>query len=270
MPFKHNSAPRHQIRKGRYRVQNWPASEAGLKRRGDLTLWLDKDAFTGWQAPRRSTPGGQAQYSDAAIELVLMLRLVFHLSLRQAEGFATSLLQLLGLALRIPDHTRHRNSQYVNSAGLGQLFHLAGALARNADLGEGGGGLVRGADMTGLIASAMVLAPRDLTPLPRRLQLRADPRAGQRRRRLTPLADCAACEGGVVPTHPNPVAACADRALLRLLSDLEQSRPSRVAGVQGRIRPVSLDGSALTPLEQDEPPIWRMCGGRERQQQQAQ
>jgi hypothetical protein len=252
MPFKHNSAPRHQIRKGRYRVQNWPASEAGLKRRGDLTLWLDKDAFTGWQAPRRSTPGGQVQYSDAAIELVLMLRLVFHLALRQAEGFATSLLQLLGLALRIPDHTRHRNSQYVNSAGLGQLFHLAGALARNADLGEG------------------VLAPRDLTPLPRRLQLRADPRAGQRRRRLTPLADCAACEGGVVPTHPNPVAACADRALLRLLSDLEQSRPSRVAGVQGRIRPVSLDGSALTPLEQDEPPIWRMCGGRERQQQQAQ
>src|SRR5215213_8827878 len=105
MPFKHNAARRHRIPKARYRVQNWPAYEAGLKRRGDLTLWLDEAAMAGWQAPRRSTPGGQAWYSDAAIELVLMLRLVFHLALRQAEGFAASVLRLLGQALRVPDHT---------------------------------------------------------------------------------------------------------------------------------------------------------------------
>jgi hypothetical protein len=37
--------------------------------------------------------------------LVLMLRLVFHLALRQAEGFAASVLRLLGQELRIPDHT---------------------------------------------------------------------------------------------------------------------------------------------------------------------
>jgi hypothetical protein len=73
---------------------------AGLRRRGDLTLWLDEDAVTGWQAPRRTTPGGEAWYSDAAIELVLMLRLVFHLALRQAEGFTMSVLRL-----RVPDHT---------------------------------------------------------------------------------------------------------------------------------------------------------------------
>jgi hypothetical protein len=40
MPFKHNAARRHRIPKARYRVQNWPAYEAGLKWRGDLTLWL--------------------------------------------------------------------------------------------------------------------------------------------------------------------------------------------------------------------------------------
>src|SRR3712207_6109933 len=34
-----------------------------------------------------------------------MLRLVFHLGLRQAEGFATSVLRLLGQELRVPDHT---------------------------------------------------------------------------------------------------------------------------------------------------------------------
>jgi transposase len=105
MPFKHNAARCHRIPKARYRVQNWPAYEAGLKRRGDLTLWLDEDALAGWQAPRRNTPGGRSWYSDAAIEVVLMLRLVFHLALRQAEGFAASVLRLLGQALRVPDHT---------------------------------------------------------------------------------------------------------------------------------------------------------------------
>jgi hypothetical protein len=41
--------------------------------------------------------GGQAWYLDAAIELVLMLRLVFHLTLRrQAEGVTMSVLRLLG------------------------------------------------------------------------------------------------------------------------------------------------------------------------------
>ena len=102
MPFKHNAARRHRIPQTRYRVQNWPAYEAGLKRRGDLTLWLDEAALARWQAPRRTTPGGQARYSDAAIELVLMLRLVFHLALRQAEGFAASLFRLLGQERRVP------------------------------------------------------------------------------------------------------------------------------------------------------------------------
>src|SRR5918997_1414040 len=105
MPFKHHAARRHRIPQARYRVQNWRAYEAGLKRRGDLTLWLDEAAIAGWQAPRRTTPGGQPRYSDLAIELVLILRLVFHLGLRQAEGFVTSVLRLLGLDLSVPDHT---------------------------------------------------------------------------------------------------------------------------------------------------------------------
>lgn len=105
MPFKHNAVRRHRIPKTRYRVQNWPAYEAGPKRRGEVTLWLDEAAFATWQAPRRTPPGGQARYSDAAIELVLMLRLVFRLALRQAAGLAASILRLLGQELRVPDHT---------------------------------------------------------------------------------------------------------------------------------------------------------------------
>jgi len=96
MPSKHNTARRHHIPRARYRVTDLPAYEAGLRRRGDLTLWLDKAAVAGWSAPKRSTPGGQPIYSDLAIELVLTLRLVFHLALRQAEAFAGSILRLLG------------------------------------------------------------------------------------------------------------------------------------------------------------------------------
>src|ERR1700758_3702337 len=71
MPFKFNVTRRHRIPKARCRVRNWPAYEAGLRRRGDLTLWIDEAAVAGWQAPRRSTPGGQAIYSDLAIQMVL-------------------------------------------------------------------------------------------------------------------------------------------------------------------------------------------------------
>ena len=105
MPFKHNAARRHRIPRARYRVTNWPAYEAGLRRRGDLTLWLDEAAFAGWAAPKRSSPGGQPLFSDLAIEVVLTLRLVFRLALRQAEAFCRSVLRLLGLALSVPDHS---------------------------------------------------------------------------------------------------------------------------------------------------------------------
>jgi hypothetical protein len=105
MPFKHNAARRHRIPRARYRVTNWRVYEAGLRRRGDLALWLDEAALASWAAPKRSTPGGQPLYADLAIELMLTLRLVFHLALRQAEAFTRSVLKLLGLDLRVPDHS---------------------------------------------------------------------------------------------------------------------------------------------------------------------
>jgi hypothetical protein len=87
MPFKYNTSRRHHISKARRPIMDWPAYEAGLQRRGDLTFWLDETALSGWQAPRRTSRGGQPIYADIAIEVVLTLRLVFHLALCPAEGF---------------------------------------------------------------------------------------------------------------------------------------------------------------------------------------
>ena len=71
MPFKHNAARRHRIPRARYRVTNWPAYEADLRRHCSPTLWLDGAALAGWAAPRRSSPGRQPLYSDLAIETAM-------------------------------------------------------------------------------------------------------------------------------------------------------------------------------------------------------
>ncbi|MBK0329327.1 IS5 family transposase [Rhodobacteraceae bacterium F11138] len=47
--------------------------------------------------------GGQARYSDFAIETCLTLGLIFHRPLRQTQGFVRSLLKLMGLDLPVPD-----------------------------------------------------------------------------------------------------------------------------------------------------------------------
>lgn len=105
MPFKHNSSRRHRIGKMKFKVTNWAEYEAGLRRRGSLTLWMTPEALSSWQAPKRTTRGGQPRYSDLAIETALTLGLVFGLRLRQTEGFVTSVLKLIGLDLAVPDHT---------------------------------------------------------------------------------------------------------------------------------------------------------------------
>ena len=58
-----------------------------------------------WTPDGDSRRGGQRKYSDVAIETAMTLRLLFHLPLRQTEGFLTSLFQLMGLGLPAPDHT---------------------------------------------------------------------------------------------------------------------------------------------------------------------
>ena len=58
-----------------------------------------------WQASPSGKPGGQRRYADLAIEAALTIRMVFHLPLRQTEGFLRSLAQMLDADLPIPDHT---------------------------------------------------------------------------------------------------------------------------------------------------------------------
>jgi hypothetical protein len=105
MPHKYNGARRYHIGKTKFKVTNWREYEAGLRRRGSMTLWITPDALAGWAAPPCKTRGGQPLYSDLAIETTLMLGMVFGLRLRQSEGLLSSVLDRMGLDLPVPDHT---------------------------------------------------------------------------------------------------------------------------------------------------------------------
>ena len=88
--MKYPKRRQYKYAKSQYRVRNWSEYEAGLKKRGDLTVWLSDDALQGWRVPASGKPGGQRTYSDVAIEAALTIRMVFHLPLRQTEGFQNS------------------------------------------------------------------------------------------------------------------------------------------------------------------------------------
>src|SRR5690348_2156595 len=105
VPCKADAARRHRIPKQRHRVTNWAAYDAALRQRGSLTVWFTDEAVAAWRAEPRTTPGGQPWYSPLAIITALTLRAVFRLGLRQTEGLIGSVLHLLGLELRVPDHT---------------------------------------------------------------------------------------------------------------------------------------------------------------------
>lgn len=105
MPHKFNDARRDKFEKARYRVTNAYEYNESLRRRGDLTVWVSDDVAQNWSSPRRKTRGGQAFYSDLAIEICLTLRVVFRLALRQTQGFMRSIAKLMGLDLVVPDYS---------------------------------------------------------------------------------------------------------------------------------------------------------------------
>ena len=76
-----------------------------MQQRRDVTVWLSSEAIAAWTPRRSGRRGGQRRYSDLAIETALTLRLLYHLPLRQAEGFLHALFGMMRLDLSAPDYT---------------------------------------------------------------------------------------------------------------------------------------------------------------------
>jgi IS5 family transposase len=115
----------HPPYKTKYRVINWATYNKTLVDRVNLRLWISPDAIANWNAkPSERHRGGQPKYSNLAIETALTLRLVYHLPFRQTEGFVTSIFDLMGLHLDVPDHTTLSRRGKTLKIELKAKFHL--------------------------------------------------------------------------------------------------------------------------------------------------
>ena len=103
MPYKHSESRRHKFTKAKYKVTNWAQYNAALRRRGDITIWFTEVAINEWRPAKTGARGRPQEYSDHAIETAILIRQVFHLPLRQTEGFMVSLARLMNAAISIPD-----------------------------------------------------------------------------------------------------------------------------------------------------------------------
>ena len=95
----------HPKYKTKYRVSNWCEYDRALVQRGDITLWISEDAIASWKPAPTGLRGAQRKFSNHAIQTALVLRLVFKLPLRQAEGLLRTAPSLMDVDLEAPEHT---------------------------------------------------------------------------------------------------------------------------------------------------------------------
>ena len=90
----------------RYHIRNWPAYNRALVDRGSITFWVDEDAVSAWCNQGGHEGRGRPRiYTDSAIECGLLVKAVFHLSLRATQGFLESVVRLMDIVLPVPNYT---------------------------------------------------------------------------------------------------------------------------------------------------------------------
>lgn len=101
--------PKHKRTQSRpkplYRVKNWSEYEKALVERGSITFWLSDDFEQTWLYAGEKQRGRQFDYCDKAIEIMLTIKEVFHLTNRSVEGFVRSIFAMLDIHLPVPDHS---------------------------------------------------------------------------------------------------------------------------------------------------------------------
>ncbi len=99
-PKRTNSRP-----KALYRVKNWSEYDKALVQRGSIIFWMSDDFEKSWLYTGEKQRGSQFDYSEKAIEIMLTIKEVFHLTNRGTEGFIRSVFKMLKIDLPVPDHS---------------------------------------------------------------------------------------------------------------------------------------------------------------------
>lgn len=93
-------------KKKKYKVRNWREYNQMLVDRGKAFFYLTEEAIAEWENQKRTGKRGRPQdYSNLAVQTALTLQQVFHLPLRQTEGFLESIFKKLAVSLKAPDHS---------------------------------------------------------------------------------------------------------------------------------------------------------------------
>jgi hypothetical protein len=94
--------------KEKYKIKNRHEYNNSLRKRGSITLFVSDDVLDEW---RKIDPTikvvGQKTYPDTIIECCQLLKHQFHLPLRQAQGFITSIFSLMPSTqgISVPDYS---------------------------------------------------------------------------------------------------------------------------------------------------------------------
>lgn len=86
-----------------YKTTNWQSYNSALKQRGSLSIWFDPEMI--WTPQSTGKRGCQQQFSDAAIQACLTLKVLFGMPLLHTTGFVESLLRFAGLDWAVPDYS---------------------------------------------------------------------------------------------------------------------------------------------------------------------
>ena len=91
-------------KKNKYKITNWREYNRSLVKRGDITIWFDEALLGCWYYQGPNQKGAQYKYSGQCMMSLLQLKVVFGLKYRQLEGFASSLLGMMGIELSVPSY----------------------------------------------------------------------------------------------------------------------------------------------------------------------
>ena len=93
--------------KKKYKVRNWKEYNEALVNRGRILFWVTEEAIRQWEEKERAKkkPGRPKKFSDTAIETALTVQQVFHLTLRQTEGFLQNILEKIDTGCKSPDYS---------------------------------------------------------------------------------------------------------------------------------------------------------------------
>ncbi len=99
------TSPKHNLTTKKQ--DNWKEYNGALKTRGNLSVYISESVAHGaLTAPKKSHKVGRPRtYPNTLIELILTIRELFHLPLRQSLGFVEFLFETMGIDVLLPDYS---------------------------------------------------------------------------------------------------------------------------------------------------------------------